>query len=46
VFERDPAQLGWKEIVETNSWGDAGEYLLHCHRIGGSARRTRDPIAV
>jgi hypothetical protein len=46
VFERDPAQLGWREIVETNSWGDAGEYLLHCNRIGASVRRTRDPIAV
>jgi hypothetical protein len=31
----DPAQLGWKEIVETNAREDAGEYLLHCSRLDG-----------
>jgi hypothetical protein len=35
VMARDPAQLGWKEIVETNAWQDAGKYLLHCSRLDG-----------
>jgi hypothetical protein len=35
VFERDPAKLGWKDVLETNAWEDEGEYLLHCTRIGG-----------
>jgi hypothetical protein len=35
VMARDPNRLGWKEIAETNSREDAGEYLLHCKRIGG-----------
>jgi hypothetical protein len=35
IMTRDPAQLGWKEIVETNAREDAGEYLLHCSRLDG-----------
>jgi hypothetical protein len=35
VMARDPAQLGWKEIVETNAREDAGEYLLHRRRLDG-----------
>ncbi len=35
VMARDPNQLGWKEIIETNTRADAGEYLLHCNRVGG-----------
>lgn len=41
--ERDPAQLGWKEIAETSAWTDDGggaEYLLHCNRLDHPARRT------
>jgi len=44
VTERDQSLLGWKEIAETNAWDDDGghaEYLLHCRRISGPARRTR-----
>ena len=37
-FERDPEKLGWKEIVETRSWEDSGEYLLHCTRLDGPRR--------
>jgi hypothetical protein len=35
VLERDPAKLGWKDILKTIAWKDEGEYLLHCNRIGG-----------
>jgi hypothetical protein len=35
VLERDPAKLGWKDILKTNAWKDEGEYLIHCNRIGG-----------
>jgi hypothetical protein len=35
MMARDPAKLGWKEIVETNAREDAGEYLLHCSCLGG-----------
>jgi hypothetical protein len=34
----------WREIAATNAWEDEGgraEYLLHCTRIEGPARRTR-----
>jgi hypothetical protein len=37
-FARDPAKLGWKEIVETRAWEDSGEYLLHCTRLDGPRR--------
>jgi|SRR6185437_10849242 len=35
VMTRDPNQLGWKEVDKTNAREDAGEYLLHCSRMGG-----------
>lgn len=44
-WERDPAKLGWEEIIETNAGEDSGEYLLHCRRIGGPRlpRNKRQP---
>lgn len=44
--ERDQARLGWKEIARIDAWNDDGgsaEYLLHCARREGPARRMRDP---
>jgi len=43
MMGRDPERLGWKEIGSTNAWNDDGgraEYILHCKRIEGPARRT------
>lgn len=40
---RDPARLGWKEVARTDAWrhdGGRAEYLLHCERHDGPARRT------
>jgi hypothetical protein len=41
VMARDPAKLGWREIVETDARGDEGEYLLHCNRLDSPPRATR-----
>jgi hypothetical protein len=41
---RDPRQLGMMEIDATNAWtddGGAADYVLHCRRLDGPARRTR-----
>jgi hypothetical protein len=40
-MERDPEQLGWREIEETNAWHDGAgaEYLLHCERLDNPPRR-------
>jgi hypothetical protein len=42
VFERDPAQSGLEEIAETNAGSGEGDYLLHCNRVDGQARKTRN----
>jgi hypothetical protein len=41
---RDTAQLGWKEIAQTDAWADDdghAEYVLHCRRVSRAGRRTR-----
>ena len=43
TFKRDPAKLGWKEIVKTDAWEEDGEYLLHCVRVGGPHLPRRAP---
>ena len=43
VMGRDPERLGWKEIASTDAWKDdegRAEYLIHCKRADGPARRT------
>jgi len=42
IMVRDPAQLGWREITETDAWHDdqgLGEYVLHCERLDSAPRR-------
>jgi hypothetical protein len=42
MMERDPERLGWKEIASTDAWKDddgRAEYLIHCKRAEGPARR-------
>lgn len=42
--ERDPTWLRRKEVARTGAWNDdegSAEYLLHCERYDGPARRTR-----
>jgi hypothetical protein len=44
MFVRDEAQSGWKDVAATDAWADDGghaEYLLHCRRLSGEARRAR-----
>jgi len=41
---RDAAQLGWKEIAQTDAWADDygnAKYVLHCRRVSRAGRRTR-----
>lgn len=43
TLQRDPGQLGWREISSTNAWKDdngRAEYILHCKRTEAPARRT------
>ena len=43
TITRDTAQLGWKEIAQTNAWADDdgnAEYVLHCRRVSSTGRRT------
>ena len=42
MMQRDPERLEWREIESTNAWnadGGQAEYILHCQRIDGPARR-------
>ncbi len=43
---RESAKLGWREIAKTEVWEDDeghADYILHCRRQDGPARRTLEP---